>query len=151
MQLASGYWSIVPGVSWLLFDGGKARTNIDKARAVYDETLAACRAAYHSALEGVENALAAYYAEQAKQNILVEAVRADEEAMALASERYRRGLTSFLDVLEAQRPLNNARSSLCPSQANLLTNLVALYKGWGMECGRGPGGGQRKERAQFLA
>jgi outer membrane protein, multidrug efflux system len=85
LQLASGYWSIVPGVSWLLFDGGATRANIDKARAVYDETLAAYRAAYHSALEDVENALAAYYAEQARQDILVQAVRANEEAMTLAS------------------------------------------------------------------
>jgi outer membrane protein, multidrug efflux system len=131
LQLASGYWSIVPGVSWLLFDGGATRANIDKARAVYDETLAAYRAAYHSALEDVENALAAYYAEQARQDILVQAVRANEEAMTLASERYRRGLTGFLDVLEAQRSLYDAQSSLSQSQANLLTNLIALYMALG--------------------
>jgi outer membrane protein, multidrug efflux system len=131
LQLASGYWSIVPGVSWRLFDGGATRANIDKTRTVYDETLAAYRAAYYSALEDVENALAAYYAEQERQDILVEAVRANEEAMTQASERYRRGLTSFLDMLEAQRSLYSAQSSLSQSQANLLTNLIALYKALG--------------------
>ena len=61
----------------------------------------------------------------------------------MASERYRRGLTSFLDVLEAQLSLHNAQSSLSQSQANLLTNLIALYKALG--------GGWRAAEVQMAA
>lgn len=130
-QMSSRYWSMVPGVSLPLFDAGKARATIEGRRAAYDESLANYRAAFLSALEDVENALAAYYAEQARQQVLAEAVRASEDAVALANERYRRGLTSFLDVLTSENALFGAQRSLSQSDANVLTDLIALYKALG--------------------
>lgn len=131
LEVSSRYWSIVPGVSAPLFDAGKARATIEGRRAVYDETLAKYRSTFNSALEDVENALAAYYAEQARRRVLVESVRANEDAVALANERYRKGLTSFLDVLVAERSLYGAQTSLSRSDANLLIDLISLYKALG--------------------
>jgi outer membrane protein TolC len=54
-----------PGCPGPLFDMGKARAGVEKSKALFDEALAAYRAAFHTALEDVENALAAYYAEAA--------------------------------------------------------------------------------------
>jgi len=125
------YWSLVPGVTWNLFDGGKARATVTNKRAVFEENLAKYRASFLNALEDVENALAAYYAEQTKRQILADSVRADVEAVALANERYRRGLTNFLDVLTTEKNLYSAQSSLNQSEANLLTNLISLYKALG--------------------
>jgi outer membrane protein, multidrug efflux system len=141
------YWSVVPGVIWNLFDGGKARATVKSKRAVYEENLARYRSSFIKALEDVENALAAYYAEQTKHRILVESVRANQEAVTLAKERYRRGLTTFLDVLTAENSLYTVQSNLSQSEANLLTNLISLYKalggGWDAadaQGGRGPNG-----------
>ena len=132
LKVSSGrYWSVVPGVTWNLFDGGKARATVNNKRAVYEENLAKYRASFLKALEDVENALAAYYAEQTKRRILAESVRANEEAVALAKERYRKGLTSFLDVLTAENSLYTAQSNLSKSEANLLTDLISLYKALG--------------------
>jgi outer membrane protein, multidrug efflux system len=131
METSSRYWSIVPGVSLPLLDGGKTRANIAGKQAIFDESLAKYRAAYNSALEDVENALTAYYAERAKHLLLVESVRVNEEAVATASERYRRGLTTFLDVLTTQQAFYSAQSSLSQSDANQLTNMVSLYKALG--------------------
>lgn len=131
-NISSGrYWSLVPGVTWNLFDGGKARATVANKRAVFEENLAKYRASFLSALEDVENALAAYYAEQTKRHILADSVRADVEAVVLANERYRRGLTNFLDVLTTEKNLYSAQSSLNQSEANLLTNLISLYKALG--------------------
>jgi multidrug efflux system outer membrane protein len=131
-QVSTGrYWSVAPGVTWNLFDGGKARATVANKRAVFEESLAKYRASFLSALEDVENALAAYYAEQTKHQILVESVRADTEAVSLANERYRKGLTNFLDVLTAENSLYSAQSNLSKSEANLLTNLISLYKALG--------------------
>ncbi len=132
VKASSGrYWSLVPGVTWNLFDGGKARATVKNKQAVYEENLAKYRASFLKALEEVENALAAYYAEQTKRRILAESVRANDEAVALAKERYRRGLTNFLDVLTAQNSLYTAQSNLSTSEAKLLTDLISLYKALG--------------------
>lgn len=131
-DISSGrYWSLVPGVTWNIFDRGKARATVAKKRAVYREDLAKYRATFLSALEDVENALASYYAEHRKHQTLVDAVRADAEAVTLANERYRRGLTNFLDVLTSENNLYSAQISLNQSEANLLTDLISLYKALG--------------------
>ena len=93
--------------------------------------LAKYRASFLSALEDVENALAAFHAEQTKHHILADSVRADAEAVSLANERYRKGLTNFLDVLVAEKNLYSAQSSLSQSEANLLTDIISLYKALG--------------------
>jgi NodT family efflux transporter outer membrane factor (OMF) lipoprotein len=132
LKISSGrYWSVVPGVTWNLFDGGKARAAVKNKRTVYQENLAKYRASFIKALEDVENALAAYYAEQTKRLILAESVRANAEAVTLARERYRKGLTNFLDVLTAENSLYTAQSNLSKSEANLLTDLISLYKALG--------------------
>ena len=131
METSSRYWSIVPGVSLPLLDGGKTRATIASKQAVFEESLARYRAAYNSALEDVENALTALYAERARHRLLVASVRVNEEAVATASERYRRGLTTFLEVLITQRALYTAQSSLSQSDANQLTDLVSLCKALG--------------------
>ena len=132
LKVSTGrYWSLVPGVTWNLFDGGKARATVKNKRAVYEENLAKYHASFLRALEDVENTLAAYYAEQKKRRILVESVCANEEAVTLANERYRKGLTNFLDVLTAENSLYTAQSNLSKSEANLLTDLISLYKALG--------------------
>lgn len=137
------YWSVVPGVSWPLFDMGKARAGVEKSKALFDEALAAYRAAFHTALEDVENALAAYYAETARRDRLAESVAAYQEALALARTRYTKGLTTFLDVLVIEASLYEAQQSLSQSEATLRQSLVSLYKalggGWKAASQSGPG------------
>ncbi len=129
--LSSGYWSLVPQVSTLLFDAGKTRANIKGKESAYQQSLYAYHSAFLTALEDVENALADYYTERTRMHTLTESVRANEEAYALARERYRRGLINFLDVLETQRTLYTSQSSLRKSEAKILTSLVSLYKALG--------------------
>jgi NodT family efflux transporter outer membrane factor (OMF) lipoprotein len=131
LSASSRYWSIVPGLSLPVFNRTGLKAAVAKKEAVYQESLAAFRASYHTALEDVENALAGYYAEQARHHDLDESLRQSQRALDLAQERYQRGLTSFLDVLSAQATLHSAQSSLSKSDAALLTDLVALYKALG--------------------
>ena len=63
---------------------------------------------------------------------------ADRKAVELADDLYRKGLTSFIDVLDAQRALYLAQAELARSQAQVTLQLVALYKALG-------GGWQSKE------
>lgn len=131
LERSSRYWSVIPGVSLPVFNGGRTTALIEGKRAAYDEALAAYRAAFNTALEDVENALAAYYAEAARRQTLDEAVSASTQAVTLAKDRYRRGLTTFLDVLTAENALFTAERSLSQSKAGLLTDLVSLHKALG--------------------
>ena len=67
-----------------------------------------------------------------------QSVEANERAVAVADERYTKGLAGFLDVLVSQRSLYLAQSDLTESQAQISENLVALYKalggGWRPPC-----------------
>ncbi|WP_005033486.1 efflux transporter outer membrane subunit [Holophaga foetida] len=130
-KAASRYWSIVPGISLPIFNRGQVKAEVAQKQAVYEEKLAAFQASYHTALEDVENALTSYYAEKGRHQSLEDSLRHNQEALSLAQERYRRGLTSFLDVLTAQTSLHTAQSSLSQSKARLLTDMVALYKALG--------------------
>ena len=130
-SISSRYWSIVPGLSLPVFNRGAIKANLARKEGAYKEALAGFRASYHSALEDVENALANYYAERSRAAGLQESLDQSRQALALAQERYRRGLTSFLDVLTAQSSVHTAQRSLTQSQAQILTDLVALHKALG--------------------
>ncbi|MFZ5811722.1 MAG: TolC family protein, partial [Thermodesulfobacteriota bacterium] len=86
---------------------------------------------FHTALEDVENALAAYYAETARREHLARSAAAYEEALALARTRYAKGLTTFLDVLVIEASLYEAQQAVSQSEATLRESLVSLYKALG--------------------
>lgn len=136
LGLANWYWSLIPSVAAPVFDAGKSRAGVARKQAVYDEALAKYRASYLTALEEVANALMAISAEKQRKQSLELAIKANEEALSLARERYTKGLTSFLDVLSAEKSLFEAQESACASSASLLKNLVTLYKsvGGGWDC-----------------
>lgn len=84
-----------------------------------------------TSLEYVENALVAYANEQARCRALSDAVAANRHSLELANERYRGGLTDFLNVLDAQRSLYQAEGHPVNSQSAVSVNLVALHKALG--------------------
>jgi len=131
LQAASRYWSVVPAVSLPVFTGGKTRAAIVGKKAAYDETLAKYRSTFNSALEEVENALISCRAQKERHTVLSDSASAYEDALKLANERYRMGLTNFLDVLEAEKSLYSIQISRSQSQAKLLTSLVSLNKALG--------------------
>ena len=130
-SLGSRYGSIVPGLSLPIFNRGKLHANVASKEGLYQEKLAAFRASYQTALEDVENALVNYYAEKTRHQSLTEALAQDQEAVALATERYRLGLTTFLEVLTAQKALYAAQTSVGDSVQTQLTDLIALHKALG--------------------
>jgi outer membrane protein, multidrug efflux system len=129
--ISSRYWSIVPGLSLPIFNRSGLKAKVAQKEAIYQESLAAFRASYHSALEDVENALTNYYAEKGRRQDLEESLQQSQRALALAQERYQRGLTSFLDVLTAQTSVQSAQRSLSQSEAKVLIDLVSLHKALG--------------------
>ncbi len=135
--LANNYWTIGPGANWLVFDGGQTRGNIELQRGIAEESFATYRQTVLVALRDTETALANFAEEQKRRVSLAEAVEANKQAVDLSMQLYSNGRTDFLNVLVAQRQLFVSEDALAQSEANVSTNLVALYKalggGWGDE------------------
>ncbi|GAB6049083.1 efflux transporter outer membrane subunit [Methyloparacoccus murrellii] len=124
-------WAMAGGISTPIFNWGRIQAEIDKASAQQQQALLAYQQSILTAFREVEDALVAYQREQDRRRALSASVTANALAVTLSEERYLRGLTAFLNVLEAQRALYLAQSSLVASNARIATSLVALYKALG--------------------
>ncbi|MGZ8096446.1 MAG: efflux transporter outer membrane subunit [Methylosarcina sp.] len=130
-------WSMASSLSMPIFNWGKLQANIKGKKAIYEQSFAAYRTTILSAFKEVEDALAAYSNELERRQTLAQAAAANRLAVDLASERYLKGLTAFLDVLTAEKALYQSQSDLLESDAESSLQLVALYKalggGWQQE------------------
>lgn len=84
-----------------------------------------------TALQDVENALVSYRSDQQQVEGLDETVAALQSAFTLASDSYRQGLSSFIEALDAQRQLAQARQQAEQARLQSTLDLVALYKALG--------------------
>jgi NodT family efflux transporter outer membrane factor (OMF) lipoprotein len=130
-EYSSRFYSIGPSVSWPIFDAGRIRSNINVQNARQEQALVRYEQSVLTAFEDVENALIGYAKEQQKREQLKRAAEANRRSVEMARQLYDRGLTAFLDVLEAQRNLFISEDALVQSEATVSTNLVALYKALG--------------------
>lgn len=124
-------WSIVPAISWKIFDAGAIRRNIEVQNVVQEQYLLAYEATVLGALEEVENVLYAYAEEQLRRETLVEAVDAARQAEKLANQQYAAGLVDFTTVLDAQRSLLTFDDQLAQIDGIICSNLIRLYKALG--------------------
>jgi NodT family efflux transporter outer membrane factor (OMF) lipoprotein len=149
-RLESVYYSVGPSVSWPIFDAGRIRANIHVQTERENQAAAEYEAAVLTSLEDVENALVAYANERARWEELHRAVDANQRAVDLARQLYQKGLTDFLNVLDAQRNLFASQDEMVQSERNVSTDVVALYKvlggGWeSMEPAPGSDAGQDEQ------
>ena len=128
---ASRTWSISPGVSWNIFQGGAIRQNIEVQTARQEQALIQYEAAVLRAQEEVENVLVAYAKEQIRRESLTKAATAAQRAAIVAQNQYQAGLVDFNNVLDAQRALLILQDQVNQSNGTVTTNLVRLYKALG--------------------
>jgi len=124
-------WSAASSLTMPIFNWGKLNANINSKKAQFEQTFLTYQSTVLSAFQEVEDSLVAYSKEQERHKALTQAVEANQLAVQLAGERYQKGLTAFLDVLESQKALYQAQSLLVSSESALSNNLVALYKALG--------------------
>jgi multidrug efflux system outer membrane protein len=124
-------WSAASSLTLPIFNWGKINANIRSKKAQFDQAFLTYQSTVLTAFKEVEDALVAYTKEQQRHKSLAEAVAASQLAVQMADERYHRGLTMFLDVLQTQQTLYQTQRNLVDSEALLSTDLVALYKALG--------------------
>lgn len=124
-------FSVGPLLNWSFPNIAAARARLRQARFQGDAALASFDGVVLTALKEVEQALAAYAAEQQRNAALDEARRRADAAYRLADARYRAGSISYLDLLDAQRTLLGARDALASSNQRLADARVDLFKALG--------------------
>jgi len=131
VNAAARFYSFGPSIQWGLLNYPTVKSNIRIYQAKRDEQFLTYQKTVLTAFQDVEDALVTYRSEQTRQKVLETEVEQYRSAASLALTKYTRGLTNFLDVLEAQRSLYAAEDALVQSRATLETNLISLYKALG--------------------
>lgn len=124
-------WEIAPTIKWNIF-GGNDRVNATReARATLDSSILTFNEKMLNALQEVESAMSQYENSITQIVALREAVNQNEETLTLSLELYKQGLTTFQNVLDAQRSLLTYQNYLVQAQGGSLIYLVQLYEALG--------------------
>ena len=120
-------WSFGPSISLPIFDWGGREASLDLAQALEVEQVANYDRTVQTAFREVSDALAGreYLAEQL--DTLRRAVTAQERIARIARLRYREGVGSYLEVLDAERNLFSAQQQLLTTQRAWLQNRATLF------------------------
>ena len=124
-------WSAGPTAYWPLLDFGTLDAAIEAQDFHTKAQLVNYKKTILGAVEEVDNALANYAAGQDRLGHLNQALAASQQAVSIASLRYGRGLTDFLNVLDAQRQAYELQDQFAAAQESVILQFVALYKGLG--------------------
>jgi outer membrane protein, multidrug efflux system len=128
---SSLFWSVGPSISLPIFEGGALRANVRIAKAQAGEAALQYRSTVLKALQDVDNALVSYRTDQDRREALTRTVEANRISLQLATDSYRKGLVSFITVLDAERQLAETRQQLAQSTVSVTTDLIAVYKALG--------------------
>jgi NodT family efflux transporter outer membrane factor (OMF) lipoprotein len=99
---ASRFWSVGPGISQTVFDGGLRHAQTDAARAAHDATIATYRQTVLAAFQAVEDNLAALRILEEENGVQDEAVKAAQDSVRLTTNQYKAGTVSYLNVITVQ-------------------------------------------------
>jgi NodT family efflux transporter outer membrane factor (OMF) lipoprotein len=124
-------WSFGPGAVWPLLDFGALDAEVDIADLQAHLQLLNYRRTIISAVQEVDTALDAYAAQQDRLKSLGDAMVAGQRAVDLATERYNRGLTDFLNVVDAERQFDDLQLQYAVAQVAQGEQFVQLYKSLG--------------------
>jgi multidrug efflux system outer membrane protein len=130
-ESGSGAWSFSAQLLQPIFDAGRNRANLEVSKVDRDIAVAQYEKSVQTAFREVADALAGrdtlgeqYQAQQAQAD-------AEGARFTLSDLRYRNGVASFLDLLDAQRALFTAQLSALQVRLAQLQNQVTLYQALG--------------------
>lgn len=114
-----------------LFDFGKTKARVDQAKALNEQSLITWQKTLETAYKEVRDALVELRENGAAES--AQQVRVDNARKAhdLARVRYDAGYAGFLDVLEAQRTVNDAQLAAIATRQARLGAAVDLFKALG--------------------
>ena len=123
--------SIGPALAMPILDFGALDAQIEIADLRTKGLLAAYKQAIITAVREVDDAESSYRGQQQRLANLDRALQAAQQATQLATQRYDRGLTDFLNVVDAERQQFDIEQRHVEARQAAADALVALYKALG--------------------
>jgi outer membrane protein, multidrug efflux system len=130
----SGAFSIAPQLVLPIFDAGRNRAGLEASTASRDIAVAQYEKSIQTAFREVADALAG--SATLGDQLQAQQAQANSEAarLKLSDLRYRNGIASYLDLLDAQRSLFTTQQAVVQTRLQQMQNQVTLYKtlggGW---------------------
>lgn len=128
---AATVWSIAAGLTGPIFQGGRILQNYRAHVAIWEQAKLEYAQVALIALQEVSNALTALGKLSQAETGQERSVKALEESVRIATDRYLYGLASYYEVLEAQQQLFPAQATLAQIRRDRLLAYVQLYKALG--------------------
>jgi outer membrane protein, multidrug efflux system len=129
-------WSAAATATQPVFTAGRTKSRVALAEARRDEATIAYQQSVRQAFREVSDALIGYQKIREAGSQLTLLTESARDARRLAQVRYEGGVTSYLEVLDADTRLFAAEIGLAQSQLNELSALVEIYRalggGWQM-------------------
>jgi len=127
----SRFWAVAPSLAETLFDAGKRHAQVDLERAAFDQTVASYRQTVLTALQQVEDQLAALRILEQEAQAEAAAVKAAQDALDIANEQYLAGTIDYLAVIIQQTTLLTAQRTALDILTRRLTASVLLIEALG--------------------
>ena len=113
IQGPSALWSLGAQASELLFDAGLRHALTDQARHTYEAQAAAYKSTIFQAFYDVEDQLSGLRILEAESSAEQQAVESAQHSFDISNQRYKGGVTSYLEVLTSETTLlQNQRTAI---------------------------------------
>ncbi len=129
-RAGSATWSFVPQAGMPIFDA-RLWSALRGVKVEREIALTQYETAIQTAFKETADALAKKGTVGDQLAAQESLVQASTDAYRLSDARYKKGIDSYLSVLDAQRSLFTAEQGLIAVRLSKMTNLVALYKALG--------------------
>ncbi len=127
----SRVWSVSPSVNLPLFNGGRLNAKLKAQQAEFRKAEAEYKKRVLVAFSEVENALADIRLRKEEFTAQSELRHSAQQAAELSIQRYKEGLVSFLEVIDAERSRLESERDAIAIQSETMISAVQLIKAIG--------------------
>jgi NodT family efflux transporter outer membrane factor (OMF) lipoprotein len=131
IQGPSALWSLGAQATQLLFDAGQRRALTDQARHNYEAQVSAYKSAVFLAFEDVEDQLSGLRILEQETGVEQKAVDSAQHSLDVSNNRYKGGVTSYLEVLTAEATLLQNQRTAIDLQTRQFVDSVGLVRSLG--------------------
>jgi outer membrane protein, multidrug efflux system len=124
-------WSLQPGVGVPLFDGGRLRSGVELAESQQRILVEQYKATIRQAFREVSDALVAFERLSQQREAARRVAIANRERLRLSRVRYLEGISSYFEVLDAERQLFDSEMALSQTIRANHQAVVQLYRALG--------------------